>query len=51
MAKGSAVSTMSQVMAGKKESECGNPSVFYSMENYTVKGGYKVPEMDLEESD
>lgn len=51
MAKGAAVSAMSQVMAGKKESECGNPSVFYSMENYTVKGGYKVPEEDPDLSD
>ncbi len=35
---------MSEVMAGKKESETSFPSVFRSMDNYTVKGGYKLPE-------
>ncbi len=51
MAKGSAIFAMSQVIEGKKESECSNPSVFYSMENYTIKGGYKVPEEDSDEAD
>ncbi len=44
MAGGSAVVAMSEVMAGKKESETSFPSVFKSMDNYTVKGGYKLPE-------
>lgn len=44
IAGGSAVVAMSEVMAGKKESETSFPNVFKSMDNYIVKGGYKLPE-------
>lgn len=44
VANGSAAIALSEVMEGKKESETSFPDVFKSMDNYTVKGGYAVPE-------
>lgn len=44
VAGGAVVAALSQVMDGKRESECASPGVFRSMENYTVKGGYALPE-------
>lgn len=44
IAKGSVTIAMSEVMEGKKESECSFPKAFQSMNNYTVKGGYALPE-------
>lgn len=44
IANGSAAIALSEVMEGKKESETSFPDVFKSMDNYTVKGGYAVPE-------
>ncbi len=44
IANGSTTIALSEVMAGKKESECSFPEAFKAMENYTVKGGYILPE-------
>ena len=44
IAEGQAIHAMMEVMNGKKERECSFPQVFKSMDNYTVKGGYLLPE-------
>lgn len=44
VAGGSAVIALAEVMEGKRESETSFPRAFHSMENYVVKGGYKLPE-------
>ena len=44
IANGSTTIALSEVMAGKKESESSFPEAFKAMENYTVKGGYILPE-------
>ncbi len=41
---GAATIAMAQVMAGKKPGMTSFPTVFRSMDNYTVKGGYLLPE-------
>lgn len=47
MAGGAATIALSEVMGGQKESECSFPSVFKSMNNYTVKGGYALPAEEI----
>lgn len=44
VAKGSTTIALSEVMEGEQESKTSFPSAFQSMENYTVKGGYALPE-------
>ncbi len=44
VANGSTTIALSEVMEGKKESESTFPEAFRSMDNYTVKGGYALPE-------
>lgn len=44
VAKGETTIAMAEVMEGKKERETSFPKVFQSMDNYTVKGGYALPE-------
>ncbi len=44
VAGGASTIALSEVMGGKKESECSFPNIFKSMNNYTVKGGYALPE-------
>ena len=44
VAKGATTIAMAEVMEGKKEGETSFPKVFESMNNYTVKGGYALPE-------
>ena len=44
IAQGSATIALSEVMTGKKASETSFPDAFISMDNYTVKGGYALPE-------
>ena len=43
VAGGAPAIALSEVMDGKKESECSFPNVFSSMNNYTVKGAYALP--------
>ncbi len=45
-AKGSTTFAMKEVMEGKKERDTSFPNVFRTMESYTVKGGYFLPEID-----
>lgn len=45
-AEGSTIIAMQEVMAGKKESEVSFPHAFKSMQTYTIKGGYAVPNVD-----
>ncbi|MBQ9989545.1 MAG: hypothetical protein IJP31_01170 [Lachnospiraceae bacterium] len=47
IAGGQAVHAMMEVMNGKKERESSFPQVFKSMDNYTVKGGYLLPEREV----
>lgn len=47
VAGGAATIALSEVMGGQKESECSFPSVFKSMNNYTVKGGYALPAEEI----
>lgn len=49
IANGSTTIALSEVMAGKKESESSFPEAFKAMENYTVKGGYILPEEEKED--
>lgn len=42
--KGSTTIALTEVMGGKKESDCSYPRALRSMENYVVKGGYALPE-------
>lgn len=44
VANGSTTIALSEVMDGKKESESSFPEAFKSMDNYTVKGGYALPQ-------
>lgn len=44
VAKGATVMALSEVMEGSRAEESSFPNVFRSMENYTVKGGYALPE-------
>lgn len=44
VANGSTTISLSEVMEGKKESESSFPESFKSMDNYTVKGGYALPD-------
>ncbi len=44
VANGSTTIALSEVMDGKRESECSFPEAFKSMDNYTVKGGYALPQ-------
>lgn len=44
VANGSTAIALAEVMEGKRESETSFPEAFKSMDNYTVKGGYAVPE-------
>lgn len=44
IANGSTTIALAEVMEGKRESETSFPDAFKSMDNYTVKGGYVVPE-------
>lgn len=44
VAKGSTTIALAEVMDGKEESETSFPKAFQSMENYTVKGGYMLPD-------
>lgn len=46
VAGGAATIALSEVMGGQKESECSFPTIFKSMNNYTVKGGYALPAED-----
>ena len=43
VAGGASTIALSEVMNGCKERDCTFPSVFKSMNNYTVKGGYALP--------
>lgn len=43
VASGASAVALSEVMDGRKESECSFPNVFKSMNNYTVKGAYALP--------
>lgn len=47
LAKGSSVMSMSEIMDGKKAEDASFPDCFISMGNFTVKGGYKLPEPPL----
>ncbi|MCM1233947.1 MAG: hypothetical protein NC489_27895 [Ruminococcus flavefaciens] len=47
VAGGASVIALSEVMSGQKESKCSFPNVFKSMDNYTVKGGYALPEEEI----
>lgn len=47
VAKGSTTIALAEVMDGRKESETSFPEAFQSMENYTVKGGYLLPEKPI----
>ena len=42
--KGATTVALAEVMEGKAEAESSFPSVFHSMENYTIKGGYPLPD-------
>lgn len=42
--KGATTVALAEVMEGKKEEKTTFPSVFHSMENYTIKGGYPLPD-------
>ncbi len=44
IAEGKAVHAMMEVMDGKVEGDSSFPQIFTSMDNYTVKGGYLLPE-------
>lgn len=44
VANGSTTVALAEVMEGKKESESSFPEAFKSMDNYTVKGGYALPQ-------
>ena len=48
IAGGQTTYTMMEVMEGKNEGDCTFPRVFKSMDNYTVKGGYLLPEEETE---
>ena len=47
VAKGSTTIALAEVMDGRKEHETSFPKAFQSMENYTVKGGYLLPEKPI----
>ncbi len=44
VAEGLTVIALTEVMEGKKESECSCPEALQAMEQYVVKGGYAIPE-------
>lgn len=44
LANGSSVMSMAEIMDGKKAGDTSFPDCFISMGNFTVKGGYKLPE-------
>ncbi|MDE7321191.1 MAG: hypothetical protein K2N73_00410 [Lachnospiraceae bacterium] len=44
VAKALTVIALTEVMEGKKDSECSCPEALQAMEQYVVKGGYAIPE-------